>query len=111
MLAIDYIEIPVHDLQAAKQFYGDLFGWTFVDYGEQYTAFSHARGQGGFNYQEKPSVGGVLIVLYSENLQETFNHVARYGAPITKFIFDFPGGRRFQFRDPSGHELAVWSEQ
>lgn len=25
--------------------------------------------------------------------------------------FSFPGGRRFQFLDPSGHELAVWSEE
>ena len=25
-------------------------------------------------------------------------------------IFEFPGGRRFHFRDPGGNELAVWSE-
>jgi hypothetical protein len=25
-------------------------------------------------------------------------------------IFSFPGGRRFHFTDPSGNELAVWSE-
>ena len=24
-------------------------------------------------------------------------------------IFAFPGGRRFQFTDPDGYELAVWS--
>jgi predicted enzyme related to lactoylglutathione lyase len=32
------------------------------------------------------------------------------GAVITKPIFSFPGGRRFHFTDPSGNELAVWSE-
>jgi predicted enzyme related to lactoylglutathione lyase len=25
--------------------------------------------------------------------------------------FGFPGGRRFHFTDPSGNELAVWSEE
>jgi predicted enzyme related to lactoylglutathione lyase len=29
---------------------------------------------------------------------------------ITREIFSFPGGRRFHFRDPSGNELAIWSE-
>ena len=24
--------------------------------------------------------------------------------------FAFPGGRRFQFTDPSGNELGVWSQ-
>jgi predicted enzyme related to lactoylglutathione lyase len=23
--------------------------------------------------------------------------------------FDFPGGRRFHFREPGGNELAVWT--
>jgi predicted enzyme related to lactoylglutathione lyase len=32
------------------------------------------------------------------------------GGVIVKPIFSFPGGRRFHFRDPSGNELAVWSE-
>ena len=27
---------------------------------------------------------------------------------ILKPIFNFPGGRRFHFRDPAGNELAVW---
>ncbi len=32
------------------------------------------------------------------------------GGVILRPIFDFPGGRRFHFRDPAGNELAVWSE-
>jgi uncharacterized protein len=30
---------------------------------------------------------------------------------IVRSIFSFPGGRRFHFADPSGNELAVWSDQ
>jgi predicted enzyme related to lactoylglutathione lyase len=33
------------------------------------------------------------------------------GGVITQAPFEFPGGRRFHFRDPSGNELAVWSDR
>jgi predicted enzyme related to lactoylglutathione lyase len=36
--------------------------------------------------------------------------VKHAGGKIVKPIFSFPGGRRFHFADPSGYELAVWSE-
>ncbi len=36
--------------------------------------------------------------------------VEKAGGTITKPIFDFPGGQRFQFRDRDGYELAVWSK-
>jgi predicted enzyme related to lactoylglutathione lyase len=34
-----------------------------------------------------------------------------HGGRIVQEIFEFPGGRRFHFRDPSGNELAVWSDR
>ncbi len=36
--------------------------------------------------------------------------VKKAGGRIVKEPFSFPGGRRFHFSDPSGNELAVWSE-
>ena len=57
-----------------------------------------------------PTPGGPLLVLYSEALDETLSAVKAAGGTICKEIFDFPGGRRFQFLDPNGIELAVWSE-
>jgi len=30
---------------------------------------------------------------------------------VTKPIVPFPGGRRFQFTEPSGNEFAAWSDQ
>ena len=33
------------------------------------------------------------------------------GGIIVKPPFSFPGGRRFHFMDPSGNELAVWSDR
>jgi predicted enzyme related to lactoylglutathione lyase len=110
---IDYIEIPVRDLDAAKRFYGESFGWTFNAYGPGYAGFMDGRRgdmeAGGMRLEEKVAVGGALVILYSSDLEETLSRVRKAGGKITKEIFEFPGGRRFQFEDPSGLELAVWT--
>jgi len=49
-------------------------------------------------------------VLYSDDLEETIGAVESAGGTIIKPIFPFPGGRRFQFVDPAGNELAVWGQ-
>ena len=49
-------------------------------------------------------------MLYAHDLEAMAAKVEAAGAVIVKPIYSFPGGRRFHFRDPSGNELAVWSE-
>ena len=39
---INYIEFAAKDLTATKQFFSDVFGWTFQDFGPEYSAFSSA---------------------------------------------------------------------
>jgi predicted enzyme related to lactoylglutathione lyase len=107
---IDYIELGVTDIPHAKRFYGDLFGWTFEDYGDDYTTFNHGRGQGGFTKVETVTRGGALIVLYARDLEDIERTVSAAGGKIVRDIFSFPGGRRFHFADPSGNELAIWSD-
>jgi predicted enzyme related to lactoylglutathione lyase len=42
-------------------------------------------------------------------LDAVLAQVRREGADITREIFDFPGGRQFEFRTPSGTLMAVWT--
>ncbi|NBD95166.1 MAG: VOC family protein [Gammaproteobacteria bacterium] len=113
--AIDYIEIPVTDLDAAKRFYGAAFGWAFNDYGDQYVGIRRPGDDGlesgGFRPVDHVLPGGVLLVLYSADLAASLEAVRLAGGEITAEPFGFPGGRRFQFRDPDGHELAVWAPE
>jgi predicted enzyme related to lactoylglutathione lyase len=37
---IDYMEFPALDIAATKQFYSDVFGWRFEDYGPGIPAFT-----------------------------------------------------------------------
>lgn len=110
---INYIEMPSTNIEATKRFFKRTFGWSFVDYGQEYVAISDAGLDGGFYKSDKISTtqnGSVLVVLYSSNLEQTKERVVLEGGEIVKDIFSFPGGRRFHFSDPSGNEFAVWSE-
>jgi len=107
---INYIELNVSDIDKSKQFYGKAFGWSFTDYGPEYCEFSDGRMKGGFATGSPVVLGGPLIVLYGNNLEETMQVVEKAGGKIVKPIFSFPGGSRFQFTDPDGYELAVWKQ-
>ena len=109
---IDYIEIPVADMAESKRFYGEAFGWQFNDYGTDYAGIRKEGGEaGGLRLEPDVVPGGPLVILYSENLEQSLASVRQAGGRITRDPFVFPGGRRFQFQDPSGHELAVWSDK
>lgn len=110
---IDYVEFPAKDISATKNFFQKAFGWEFKDYGPDYTAFSEQGLNGGFYHSPLKSsrdAGAALIVLYSNDLEATQGKVERAGGEISTPIFSFPGGRRFHFLEPSGNELAVWSD-
>jgi uncharacterized protein len=106
---INYIEFQVTDIEQTKVFYANAFGWTFTDYGPTYCEFCDGHMTGGFE-KGTPQPGGPLIVLYGKELEEKLRAVQQAGGEITKEIFDFPGGKRFQFKDVNGYELAVWCE-
>ena len=108
---IDYIELSATNVAKTKRFYTDAFGWTFTDYGPDYTSFVDGRLAGGFTKAEKAGAGGALLVIFAVDLAAAQARVTKAGGTIVKPVFDFPGGRRFHFTDPSGNELAVWSDR
>jgi uncharacterized protein len=107
---IQYIEFLSQDLPRIKKFYTEAFGWTFTDYGPEYTAFDGEAVDGGFALGT-PVRGSVLVILYSDDLEQSLKSVEAAGGVIVQAIFEFPGGRRFHFTDPDGNELSVWSDK
>ena len=107
-VAINYVEFNVSDMARTKAFYAAAFGWTFTDYGDSYCEFTDGSMKGGCAVGGTVTVGGPLIVLYSDDLKVVAKQVIDAGGTIVKPEFAFPGGQRFQFTDPDGYELAVW---
>ncbi len=111
---IKYVEFPTKDMNASKTFFTTVFGWEFTDYGPDYMSFENAGVSGGFyraDLSAKTDNGSALVVLFSDQLEETLAKIEAAGGEVTKPIIEFPGGRRFQFAEPCGNELAVWSDK
>jgi uncharacterized protein len=108
-----YVEYSAKNIAATKHFFEAAFGWKFVDYGPNYAAFSSEGLDGGFFTSETASItqnGAALLVFYSNDLEATPAKIKQASGIIYKDIYSFPGGRRFQFLEPSGNEFAVCSD-
>ena len=108
---IDYVELPsatAHELTRA--FYSKAFGWEFADYGPTYAATTNGTTDVGLQGDPEGALAAPLPVVKVGDLEAAFDSVSKAGGVIANAIFSFPGGRRFHFIDPSGSELAVWSE-
>jgi predicted enzyme related to lactoylglutathione lyase len=108
---IDYVELPsatAHELTRA--FYAKAFAWSVTDYGPTYAATTNGTTDVGLQGDPSDALSAPLPVIRVDNLEAAFDAVTKAGGVIAKAIFAFPGGRRFHFIDPSGSELAVWSE-
>ena len=109
-LRVDYIEFATRNLAAAKKFYAAAFDWKFTDYGPDYAEFRDGRSVGGFHETvDAPKHTNPLIVIFATNLEAAESRITQAGGKIVKPTFEFPGGRRFHFADPTGLELSVWS--
>ena len=109
---IDYIEFPAkdsRDLHKMRDFFTRVFGWNYTMYGNDYADTADSGVSSGVN-AENPSLAP-LTVVYVTDLRQTYEKVKAIGAVITREIFEFPGGKRFHFQDPTGNELAVWSDK
>ena len=106
MARLNYVELPVRDIGAAKSFYEKVFGWSLTDFGPTYAATLTADTDIGLQADASEATRAPLPVIAVDDIEATFEAVSAAGAEIVRPIFAFPGGRRFQFLDPGGNEVA-----
>jgi predicted enzyme related to lactoylglutathione lyase len=112
-LKLDYVELRTSngELHAqTKKFYATVFGWQYKDWGPDY-ADTRSSGVSSGIAVDTDNAGKPLPVVFASDLDASRTSAIAAGARITKDIFTFPGGRRFQFLDPAGNEFAVWSDR
>jgi predicted enzyme related to lactoylglutathione lyase len=109
--AIDYVELTVTDLEQAKRFYTQAFGWRFTDYGPEYAGIQSPQGGsapevGGLRTGQEVRAGGPFVLLDSTDLNQSVEAVKNAGGQVVNGPYEFPGGRRFHFTTRAGTNWA-----
>ena len=104
---IDYIEFPSSNGPVTSGFFRAAFGWGLTSYGPDYVGLEGAGIDGGVD-QAAERVQASMAIIRTDDLDDAERRVIEAGGVITRAQFDFPGGRRFHFREPGGNELAVY---
>lgn len=105
---LDYLELPSSDAVRSRGFFGQAFGWSHVDYGGTYAEIRGAGLLFGVNADTTDKSAAPMAVIRTDDLEAAEKSVVAAGGVITRKPYDFPGGRRFFFREPGGAELAVY---
>lgn len=107
MARINFIELPVKDIGAAQAFYASAFAMDMTAFGPTYACTMTGDVDLGLQADASEATKAPLPVIHVEDVEAALAAVLKAGGVITRPIFSFPGGRRFQFADPSGNELAA----
>ncbi|MEO6926829.1 MAG: VOC family protein [Rhodanobacter sp.] len=102
-----FIELPASDIEASKTFYTRVFGWDLAGFGPTYACTTTGDVDIGLQGDSTEASQAPLPVITVDDLEAALAAITAAGARIVRPIFAFPGGRRFQFLDPHGNELAV----
>jgi len=106
MARLNYVELPVGEIAKAKAFYETAFGWSLTEFGPTYAASMTGDTDIGLQADATEATRAPLPVIDVADLEAALAAVRDAGGTISRSIFAFPGGRRFQFLDPAGNELA-----
>ncbi len=107
-----HIEIPTSNVEAAKKFYGGMFGWTFNPSPVmKYTLYSAGEGEIGGGLFDPPAQVPRRITNYVnvDDLDAAAKRVPELGGRVITDPMDVPGYGRFRVvTDPDGNEFCLW---
>lgn len=110
-----HLELNTPDLTKAKDFYGELCGWTFEDMdmgpAGTYSTFKTASGPGGgiFTMSGAPTERAWLPYIGVEDLKSATDKAISLGAKALMREQEVPGHGWFSILvDPTGSNVALW---
>lgn len=109
-----WVDLSVPDLAAAKEFYGAVFGWSFVDSGAEFGHYQICQVGGRAaaaiapcQSEGQPTVWTVYVA--SDDADGTAKLIGENGGTVLAEPMDIPGsGRMCIAQDPLGAAFGVW---
>lgn len=107
-LEITMIEFPSSSMSATSDFLEQVCGWKPTVYGQSYANLTGGGIDVGVQGDADEQSPAPLLAIRVNDLDEARQQVEAAGGVVTFGPFDFPGGRRFHFREPGGNEMTMW---
>lgn len=107
-LEITMIECPSSSMSATSDFLEQVCGWKPTVYGQSYANLTGGGIDVGVQGDADEQSPAPLLAIRVNDLDEARQQVEAAGGVVTFGPFDFPGGRRFHFREPGGNEMTMW---
>lgn len=109
-------EIPVPDLDDARRFYGEVFGWTFQPFGEDYFVAVGPDDEmlGGIFLASEGQLGnGVRITFETDDLEGALDRVTAAGGAVATPRSEIGGdmGWYGDFTDPAGRLIGFSTDR
>jgi uncharacterized protein len=122
MNRVVHFEIPVDDMEAAKRFYGELFGWGLQAYGDGNDYLLAATTEVGpdFRPTEPGAINGALmqrgadapapvVVIEVDSLDEYLGRVEEAGGEVVRPKSEVPSMGYYAYvRDGQGNVIGLW---
>jgi hypothetical protein len=108
---IVHTEIYVTDLEAAKEFYGSLFGWEFFDEDDNYSMFmTPGNVGGGITNVAPPGGGGITFYIYTADIDGMLAEIEEAGGTTFMEKTEIPETGYFAlFADLDGNIVGLFS--
>lgn len=107
---IVHIEIPVTDIEKAKEFYSKIFGWKIYEK-SGFTLFETGTPIGGsFRKVDKVIADGCLFYIGVSDIKEKLEEIEKAGGKTLKKMIEIPGGEGWQatFKDVFGNTFYLF---
>src|SRR2546425_13063291 len=102
---VDYVEFPAQSAQSfasVKRFYKEDFGWSFRDWGDDYSDTKDSGTTTGFSAATADRTAGTLVVLFTVDLEAEKQRVINADGYIANGTASNARCRRVTDADPGG---------
>jgi predicted enzyme related to lactoylglutathione lyase len=106
-------DIPSTDLETSKKFYGELFGWEFQQWSDDYALFSVEDGVGGgFMKVESMPAPGIVAYVEVEDIDATLEKAVELGGKVAQPKTEIGEGMGYMasLEDSQGGHMGLWSQ-
>lgn len=105
-------DLRTADLEVARQFYGELLGWTFDPFEFGYVVTQDGRSIGMLSAAEadRPVATGTVLYAHVPDLTEATRLVKDLGGQVVVGpVEDNDGGHFVDILDPTGVRFGLWA--